>query len=342
VNLQSYCRAADLGLLSAAEKAGLAPYLIGRELSDEVIVIAARDDRAFLVRAIPIHQLGNEFDCGVAAAYWSRTGANRFRLIGHANDSAAADAAITGLADVLSRVYGARLYLIHLDPTRTRWRDPFDEDQEWEPISAPDPCTGRLAALAFHTACVAAREAEALAPYRSRLFDGELSDYQDGIALLRSNLPESPERDAADRDLLEKGMSSDCGVTAVDYVSMGLALETSPALTRVALAHVWDGESETGSGFGLWTEIARHTKGGARAMALALVALAAWRHEDPLAPIAAKEAITVEPDCLIAQAVSAIVGSGALFANFEGAEHLAYLANPQRAFGSAGQDGEVA
>ncbi|GAB4001607.1 hypothetical protein GCM10029992_37590 [Glycomyces albus] len=344
MNLQSYLATADLGSLSNADVAGLAPYFIGRPVSNEVVVIAASAERPYLTRAVPINGLGDEFTCGIAAAYWAHSSADRFYLIGHADESDVAAAAITGLGEALQPSGSDReLYLIHLDPTRARWHDPFDETPEWEPIQRPDPLAGRLAALVFHTAAVATREAEAFAPRRSRFPGHELSEYQGGIAMLRSYVPDSPQRADADRQQLECVLDAKEADTAVDLVYLGLALESNPGLTQAALARIWDAETEADAGVAVWTEIARITRGSVRATACALAALAAWRHEDPLAPIAAREAVEADADCPIAQAAVAIVASGALAANFEGGEALAFLAEPENDLEGAHADaGEVA
>jgi hypothetical protein len=327
VNLQSYFATADLASLEEGELAGLVPYLIGRPLGDEVAVIATSAGRPYMLRTIPLDSLGDEVACGIAAAYWAQTSVDGIWLVGRSTEIDNAAAAITGLAAALEqRGLCDKHRLIHLDPPRRHWRYLHEHNVlDWGPIRRPDPLTGRLAALAFHTACIATREAEAFAPRYGRWHRDSTFAIQDRMAKLRDRVSSGSEGTEEDRHLLEATLDEAGVVSEARLIDLGVALAASPALVQRALALIWDSKNEHDSGFHTWSGIARSTHGRVRAIACALGALGAWRHEDSLAPIAAREALAADADCGFAQAVSSIVTSGAVAANFVGDDVFAFL-----------------
>jgi hypothetical protein len=346
VNLQSYFATAELASLDEGELPGLIPFLIGRPLCDEVAIIATIAGRPFMLRTVPLSSLGDELACGIAAAYWAHTGVDCIWLIGHGTEGNHAVAAIEGLAAAFApRGWCDQHRLIHIDPKGRNWRYVHEDDElDWGPISAPDPLTGALAALAFHTTRVATSEAEALAPPRSSRVREANAETQSHMELLREATGDRTELAEADRAALGHALTTEATSLRPDTViSLGVVLATDPALMRCALAHIWESPTDAGSGTWLWIAIAKHTTGTARAVACALAALATWRFEDPLAPIAAREALTADPHCPIAIAASTIVTSGALAANFEGNDEFTYLADPAHiGFDSETANGAVA
>jgi hypothetical protein len=330
VNLQSYFATADLALLEEGELAGLSPYLIGRPLGDEVAVIATSVGRPFMLRTIPLDSLGDGVACGIAAAYWAQPSVDGIWLVGHSTEIDNAAAAITGLAAALEqRGLCDKDRLIHLDPTRRNWRYVHENDVlDWGPIRRPDPLMGRLAALVFHTACIATREAEAFAPRPARGHRNSALAFQERITNLRELSGPSGEVSEYDEHLLADAIDFDIDGSPLEearLIDLGVALAASPGLLRRALAVIWNSEQEWDSGFSVWAGIAKCTDGRVRAIGCALSALATWRLEDPLAPIAAREALAADADCGFAQAVSSIVTSGAVAANFVGDDVFVFL-----------------
>lgn len=328
MNLQSYCATADPASLDESELAGLVPFLIGRPLGDEVAIVATIAGRPSMLRTIPLDRLDDKIECEMAAAFLTHSSIDGVWLIGHGTQNDDAAAAITELGAVLAqRGLCDRHRLIQLDPTRRNWRYAFEDDElDWGPIHRPGPLAGRLAALVFHTACIATLEAEAFAPHRNGRHADATGDVQARLARLRDRIGDDAEQAEADQRLLKEMLDADGPVLWAELVDLGVALDASPALARKALARIWASDDATGSGMRVWTEIARLTTGRVRATACALTALAAWRHGDPIAPIAAREALAADADSSLAQAVSAIVTSGALAANFEGSNDLAFIA----------------
>nr|WP_277605362.1 DUF4192 family protein [Glycomyces sp. L485] len=328
--MQSYVACGDIASLEPGEILGLVPYLIGRQPVAELVGIGLRNDRPCALRTKRLPAiLGNPTGAEQFAYWWRATGTDELRLIAYGPELAdgfeALSRAIAALA-ACGITDQARPLVV--TPDRHRWAYFEDRTLESDPgelpeIDCPRPAWGRLGALAFHTACTAAREAEALAPLADAQTRRECAQAQQLATdlLAVTDAAEAPPGD--DRPHLEAAMRSETAPPAAEAVYLGVALATDPGLCDFAVQAIWEADTAAEAHLGLWCQIACHTTGTPRAVAAALAALAAWRGEDPLVAEAVRAAREADKFGLaIVEAVEAIVGTGVPAAYLDGVDTL--------------------
>ncbi len=349
VSLQSYVACGDIASLSPSEIIGLVPYLTGYRPDAEVVGIGLREGRPCALRATALPTvLDSESACEQYAAGWRQSGTDELWLIAYATEILDSFEALSRITSAFAR-YGItdEVRMLLVSPDGKRWcrfeEQILETDSAALPaIDFPKPVWGRLGAIAFHTACTALREAEALAPPASAKARREAAGAH-RLALDLLTAAEAGGTGASeDRPRLRQVMRSTGEVAAAEAVYLGVALATDLDLCESAVQQIRLAETGHETRLGLWCRIARCTTGVPRAVAAALAALAAWRCADPFAAVAVKAAWEADALHPVVQAVKTIVDSGIPASYLDGIAALDGPASSGLAVSQPTLGGEVA
>ncbi|WP_335989852.1 DUF4192 family protein [Glycomyces sp. MUSA5-2] len=322
--LRSYAASGvgTINLLNPGVVAALAPVLLGRAPVEEIVGIGSWGATTGALASWPLADLDTEDAADRFIRVFTAADCRQLWLLAYTNDTQALPSRIAALQEAMSdTVFQSNDRLLHITADGLQWSrlarcagEP--EPGTWDRVVALDPVVARMWTLAcragLHQTRTMQREAgERVAP---DVLATARRIRHEAIGRRRATNPEHLA--AADRRLLAATLADPRVPAVPTLVELGLALAEHPVVLAEAIEAVWAAKNSVQARIELWQGAARIGVDDARATALALVALAAWRTGDLATATSALE-LALGEHCPLAELLADVIAYGVAAADLD-------------------------